>query len=774
MISSVRQNALYSAQKAKGGCGCGEAKAAKPQAQAQAAPAPSDNVQISAPQDSFNLAALMADTAKEAASLEGKLPEHVQNEVIVKLKPEFAFSKADGENGPAGGFAEQYGAKVLQKFDIPDNMFKSFNGEMVRLKLPAGMSTAQGMVMMQKDDRVEYAVQNDVIKLDTDMSGEAQVSTAADVPENLNGQLWGINNAGQTGGKADADVDAPEAWSLNTGKTQAEGGPLIAIIDTGINYNHEALQGNIWTNPGEIPGDGIDNDNNGVIDDVHGFNAAADSGDPLDDNDHGSHCAGSIAANGTNPKGLYGVSQKGNMMGVKFLTARGGGTLADAIESVLYATKMGARVTSNSWGGGGFNQALYDAFKSSPAMHIIAAGNESNNNDSRPSYPATFDLPNVISVAATDHNDGIARFSNYGATTVDLGAPGVDILSSTSGGTNEYKSFSGTSMATPHVTGAANLLLTEFPEMSNEELKSRLMNTGDSVESLQGKTVSGKRLNANNAMETDNTAPGAPNDFGIKSARAGQVVVGFTATGDDHWCGDAAGYVLKVSNQPIVEGEAAEGQVSFADAQTIPTGTPGETGTLERVAIKTRLSGSEQPIYVALKVVDNIGNMSEIRTANGVVPAAKVAFEDTVDGDSSKFSAEGSWAKVEVPGRGKVYTDSPDGAYGQDQDISLTSQPISLKDVTGSTLAFDAKFELENRYDNVHVEVAEVPAEGAEANWQGAAVLNGASDWANREVDLSAYDGKDVQVRFRLKSDGSVNQDGIYLDNIVVAGGGDN
>lgn len=764
IVKTTRPNTLFAAQKVASAAPAAPAKEA-----AAAAAVPADAVQLSAPQGGFNLSALMAETAKEAASLETKLPEHVESEVIVKLKPEFAFSAAEGTS-PSGGFAEQYGAKVLQKFDIPENMFKAFNGEMVLLKLPAGMSTAQAMVMMQKDGRVEYAVQNDVIKLTTDMSGEAETGIASK-PENLNGQLWGINNEGQTGGKVDADVDAPEAWTLQTGKTQAEGGPLIAIIDTGINYNHEALQGNIWTNPGEIPGDGIDNDGNGVIDDVHGFNAAAKTGDPLDDNDHGSHCAGSIAANGNNSKGLYGVSQKGNLMGVKFLTASGGGTLAAAIDSVLYATKMGARVTSNSWGGGGFNQALYDAFKSSPAMHIIAAGNESNNNDARPAYPATFDLPNVISVAATDHNDGIARFSNYGKTTVDLGAPGVDILSSTSGGNKEYKSFSGTSMATPHVTGAANLLLTQFPEMSNEELKSRLMNTGDSVASLQGKTVSGKRLNAYNAMETDTTAPAAPNDFRVKNANAGEVTVGFTATGDDGWCGNASSYIVKVSDRPIVDGEAAEGQVSFDAAQTVVTGAPGETGTLEEVKIKTRLSGTERPIYVALKVADNIGNLSEVRTASGTVPAAKVAFEDTVDGTANNFTPEGTWAKVEVPGRGKVWTDSPDGAYGQDQDISLTSRPISLKDLTGATLAFDAKFDLENRYDNVHVEVAQVPAEGAEAQWASAAVLNGTSDWSNREVDLSAYDGKDVQVRFRLKSDGSVNQDGIYLDNFVIAGG---
>lgn len=771
MISNIsRQGALYSAQKTSAAQPAAVTQEAKPQAQAASAPA--DNVQISAPQSGFNLAALMAETAKEAASLEKKLPEHVQNEVIVKLKPEFAFAAAEGENTPAGGFAEQYGGQILQKFDIPENMFKAFNGEMVLMKLPAGMSTAQAMVMMAKDERVEYAVQNDVITLNTDMSGEAQYSSEVEgKPANLNGQLWGIHNEGQTGGKVDTDVDAPEAWAITKGKTQAEGGPLIAVIDTGVNYNHEALKGNMWTNPGEIPGNGIDDDGNGVIDDVHGFNAAAKNGNPLDDNDHGTHCAGSIAGNGDNPKGLYGVSSKGNIMGVKFLTASGGGTLASAIDSVLYATKMGARVTSNSWGGGGFNQALYDAFKASPALHIIAAGNESNNNDARPAYPATFDLPNVVSVAATDHKDGIANFSNYGATTVDLGAPGVDILSATSGAANEYKSFSGTSMATPHVTGAANLLLSAFPEMSNEELKARLMNTGDSIASLQGKTVSGKRLNANNALETDNTAPAAPNDFRIKTARAGEVLVGFTATGDDGWCGDAAGYIVKVSDKPIVDGEAGEGQVSFDDATSVVTGAPGQTGTLEEVRVKTRLSGTEQPIYVALKVVDNIGNRSELRSASGVVPAAKVAFEDTVDGTANNFTAEGTWGKVDVPGRGKVWADSPNGAYGQDANMSLTSKPVSLKDLTGSTLAFDAKFDLENRYDNVFVEVAEVPAEGAQANWQPAATLNGASDWGAREVNISAFDGKDVQFRFRLKSDGSVNQDGIYIDNIVIAGG---
>lgn len=474
--------------------------APKAAASVEGAAVPSDSSQVSFAKGGVDVATLLAATAEKAAQLDGALPEHVPGEVIVKLKPDYAFSaSAQGEGGQAKNFAEDYGGAVSHKFDIPENMFKSFNGEMIVVKLPEGMTTAQGMAAMGADPRVEYAASNDIVQAGPVEEGET-VDTQGK-PDNINKQLWGMNNEGQTGGTADADIDAPEAWNIQTGKDIQHGGPLIAIIDTGINYNHEALKGNIWTNPGEIPGNGIDDDGNGVVDDVHGFNAAAKSGNPLDDNDHGSHCAGTIAGNGDNSKGLYGVMHNASLMGVKFLTASGGGTLSAAIDSVLYATKMGARVTSNSWGGGGFNQALYDAFKSSPAMHIIAAGNERNNNDARPSYPATFDLPNVIAVAATDHNDNLASFSNYGATTVDVAAPGVNILSSTSGSATEYKSFSGTSMATPHVTGVAGLILSEHPNLSNDELKELIMDTVDKKPQLEGKMVTGGRVNVNNALQ---------------------------------------------------------------------------------------------------------------------------------------------------------------------------------------------------------------------------------------------------------------------------------
>src|SRR5690606_21235490 len=191
-------------------------------------------------------------------------------------------------------------------------------------------------------------------------------------PNDLHERLYGM-----------AKIQAPQAWETTTGSRT---GPVVAVIDGGIDYNHPDLTNNMWTNPGEIPGDGLDNDGNGVVDDVHGYNAINGSGHPADDNNHGTHCAGTIGAEGNNGVGVVGVNHQARMMAVKFLGSNGSGTTADAVKGVLYASRMGARITSNSWGGGGYNQALKDALASSPALHIFAAGNANSNNDRRPSY----------------------------------------------------------------------------------------------------------------------------------------------------------------------------------------------------------------------------------------------------------------------------------------------------------------------------------------------------------------------------------------------------
>ena len=416
-------------------------------------------------------------SSRAAQALKGQLNEHVPGEVLVKVKQ---------TDGLEQDVAADYDMQLIEKLDIAPTQLQSDNGKLLHLRLPSNVTDEQGLAMLRQDDRIEYAETNDILHAVDD-----------GLPNDLNTRLWGMDNQGQGGGTVDADIDAPEAWRISVGKNQAQGGPLVAIIDTGVDASHPDLTANLWTNPGEIPDNGIDDDGNGVIDDIHGFNAMDGSGNPVDDVGHGSHCSGTIGGVGNNGQGVVGVQQNANMMAVKFL-GKNGGTLADAVKAINYATKMGARVTSNSWGGGGYNQALKDVLEHSPALHIFAAGNDKNNSDSRPAYPASYDLPNIIAVAATDKNDRLASFSNYGLKSVDLGAPGVDIYSTTPGG--NYESYNGTSMACPHVAGAAGLLLATDPALSNDQLKDLLLSTVDKIPALDGKTVTGGRLNIGSAM----------------------------------------------------------------------------------------------------------------------------------------------------------------------------------------------------------------------------------------------------------------------------------
>ena len=314
-------------------------------------------------------------------------------------------------------------------------------------------------------------------------------------------QLWGLNNTGQSGGTPDADIDAPEAWDIQKGNPNL----VIGVIDTGVDYNHQDLVGNIWTNPNEIAGDGIDNDSNGYVDDIRGWDFAYGDNDPMDVDGHGTHVSGTIAGKGNNGIGVTGVAWNAKIMPLKFLDDTGSGYISDAIFAIDYATSKGVKLTNNSWVGGGYSQSLYDAINAAGqqgGLFVAAAGNDGVNADVSPMYPAGYNLANIVSVASTTRTDSLSYFSNYGLTSVDLGAPGHEIYSTTPG--NTYSTYSGTSMATPHVTGAAALLWSQNPTWTAQQIKTTLMNTGDSLSSLAGKTVSGKRLNIYNALASAN------------------------------------------------------------------------------------------------------------------------------------------------------------------------------------------------------------------------------------------------------------------------------
>ncbi|MFC5051170.1 choice-of-anchor D domain-containing protein [Rubritalea spongiae] len=318
-------------------------------------------------------------------------------------------------------------------------------------------------------------------------------TTQATTPNDTSySSLWGLNNTGQTGGSADADIDAPEAWDITTGSSNV----TVAVIDTGVDLDHLDLADNIWTNPNEIAGNGIDDDNNGFIDDVHGWDFRNDDSNPDDDDDHGTHCSGTIGAVGNNGSGVAGVAWDVSIVPIKFL-GPSGGTTSDAIDSVNYATSLGVDLTSNSWGGGGYSSLLENAIQTAGNNNILfiaAAGNDSSNNDISPQYPCSYTIDSIISVASTTHSDALSSFSNYGATTVDLGAPGSNIYSTVRNG--GYASFSGTSMATPHVAGVVCLIKSIAPELGALEIKQQLLNNTDPIAALQGISLSGGRINA--------------------------------------------------------------------------------------------------------------------------------------------------------------------------------------------------------------------------------------------------------------------------------------
>ncbi|HWQ67672.1 MAG TPA: S8 family peptidase, partial [Methanospirillum sp.] len=306
--------------------------------------------------------------------------------------------------------------------------------------------------------------------------------------------LWGLQNTGQPPfyGTTNADMKGPLAWGVTTGSP----GVTVAVVDTGVDYTHPDLAANIWQNSRETV-NGIDDDGNGYIDDIRGWNFVSKSNNPMDDNGHGTHCAGTIAAVGNNGIGISGVTWNCKIMPLKFLDSQGSGYTSDAISAILYANQMGVPIISNSWGGLD-SQSLKDAIDASSAVVICAAGNNGANSDINPVYPAAYSSNTIISVTATNYHDTLASFANYGINSVDLAAPGVSILSTIPAG--GYKYFNGTSMATPYVSGVAALIKSQNPSMTGAQIKSKILVNCDAISSLSGKVATGGRLNAAKAL----------------------------------------------------------------------------------------------------------------------------------------------------------------------------------------------------------------------------------------------------------------------------------
>ncbi len=346
---------------------------------------------------------------------------------------------------------------------------------------------------------VEYAEANSEIKLDHEDSGRKHVHA----DDELFFRQWGLFNSGQNGGRAGADISAMRAWAVTTGSDKT----VVAVLDSGVDYTHPDLTNNIWTRPPIIKAyqdDDLTSD--GPIDDVHGFNLVEDNGDPIDDNGHGTHCAGIIGAEGGNGLGVAGVNWNVKIMPLKFMDENGLGTTKDAIEAINYVIDrkragVNVRIISASWGSTLRSRALEDVIRKAGdegILFVAAAGNSSSDNDRAPHYPASYDLGNVISVAAVNRSDQLASFSNFGAKSVHVAAPGEEILSTWL--EHDFRELKGTSMATPFVSGVAALILSQNPNLPLSDLRAKLLKSVDPIPSLKGKVSSGGRINAAKAV----------------------------------------------------------------------------------------------------------------------------------------------------------------------------------------------------------------------------------------------------------------------------------
>lgn len=324
---------------------------------------------------------------------------------------------------------------------------------------------------------------------------------------------WALNNVGQSGGTPDADIDGSEAWQVTTGSRHV----VVAIVDSGIDFTHPDLAANIWTNPREVAGNGRDDDDNGYVDDVHGWDFVDNDNTPQDGFWHGTHVAGIIGAVGNNGIGMSGVSQQVSILPLRFQNNSGSGYTGAAVSALNYVTRLklaGVPIvaTNISWGGGTNAslslQTALQAQANAGITVVVAAGNNGTDNDALPRYPSSYAFDNIIAVAGSDASDSLLGLSNYGATSVDLAAPGAGILSTLPGG--GYGAVSGTSMAAPHVTGTVALMAAVRPNATAAQIRSAVLGSVDRVSALAGRVSTGGRLNAFAALGRIMTAVPAP------------------------------------------------------------------------------------------------------------------------------------------------------------------------------------------------------------------------------------------------------------------------
>lgn len=520
------------------------------------------------------------------------------------------------------------------------------------VKMNQGTTASEALARLRKNSSVSYAEPNHRVKLLTAPFAAATPSEAPPrvLPNDFDFEkLYGMYIADTN--RTRADIDAPSAWSVTTGDRKI----IVAVIDTGIDYLHEDLQANIWTNSREIPGNGIDDDGNGYIDDVHGYDFVSDDSDPMDDHGHGTHVSGTIGAVGNNELGVAGVCWQVSMMAVKAFDETGDSTVDRVLTAIDYAIANGARVINASWGLDEESQALHDAVKRAVEAGIIFIAAAGNAKTDEPIFPGSFE--EALAVAALDQNSVRAVFSNYGAW-VDLAAPGVDIFSTVP--KNGYDYMSGTSMAAPHVSGLAALILSRHPDFDRAQVQNILLNTTDSVAS--DKLIGRGRINAGKALAVNTPLPFAK--LNLQERVHGFIDLAGQANGAGF-----AGYALAWGKGPFpAEWHDFHGGTEAVDGGSLARNLDSSIFPEGQITIRLSVTNSDGQAALDLGrlTVENV-MLSSPRSADILRAGGKFELRGTVFGKQRSYTVSyapgldpSSWTEIVSSGP----TNVADGVLG--------------------------------------------------------------------------------------------------------------
>lgn len=661
---------------------------------------------------------------------------HIADQLIIKLK---------ATTGPSA--LKQIAAE--QGVQIADLGHQAY-----LLSFPAGSDLAERAEALSRNKQIQNVEANLIYHLEERTPNDPRFDLT-----------YGLKNSGQKGGLVGADIAATRAWVDAVGDRKV----VVGIIDSGIDYRHEDLAANIWLNPGESGLDesgqekaknGIDDDGNGFVDDWRGWDFFNEDNDPLDDNSHGTHVAGTVGAVGDNGVGIAGVNWQVSMVPLKIFSGAGETSTDRIVRAIDYATSIGVDVSNNSWGGGAYSEVIFSAIQRAEEKDILfvaAAGNEATDTDREPHFPSSYQLKNIISVASTNRFDRLSFFSNYGETSVHVAAPGEEIYSTIPNNGYDYKS--GTSMATPHVTGLVALLLSRYPELRGEQLRNKILLSSTPKAELLKRVVYG-RIDASSALENDAIPPAAVQDIQIASLGIRDLTLSVEASGDDDRVGRAARYQVRMSAAPI---ESEDDWKAASALRTVQTDSPDGRVLLSVSGLDVNTSG-----YLSLRAEDNVGNISAL--GGSIVfslPEATILWENDNDSIAGWPQIDAPWTIVSE-GDLSYLADSA----GRDYDANINIKAVSSRLTFASSqleLSLRSKWDIESGYDFGYIEIS--VDEGQ--NWKTVDTLTGTSQgWETRLVPLApVLEGQtSFLLRLRLETDFSVNYDGWDVDSLQIIG----